>query len=160
MPPSNSSEPPKPEGYDTWTDDQRKIYEEHLDRYRLLAAKIYDQNEGKKTRAELNDHAKSVLAEITTTFPDLDKKIVNSFLASIGTMVGMILATPLHDLPEILEHVFNANMLAVTANLGLIDLDAEGGPTVEELVKKWQSEDNISDDDQPSSPSNFAGPYL
>jgi hypothetical protein len=134
--------------------------EKELDRYREIAAKIYEQNKGKYTPAELHASAKRTLTDITEVFPDGDPVMINSFMASVAMLVAHLLDTPLKYLPNVMEHTFDLNMLAIAGNLGVIDLNSE---ELSEEVKAniREAEEKLANEDQPMPDlGNIVGPYL
>jgi hypothetical protein len=94
--------------------------------YRNLVAMIINNDADKKK--VLDGRARVQIATFKEQLPDADDETMVFFLASMAHVVARIMATPLQEVSEMIERIFDTNVVAVASVMDAYDIDSKTVP--------------------------------
>lgn len=117
-----------------------------MEYYRNLVAMIIDNDAEKKK--VIDERARAQIANVKQQLPDVDDNALIVFLISVAFMVAKIMSTPLQEAGELVERIFDNNVVAAAVVMGAYDIDSDEMP----LATRPESQEPAA---EPMSPEEF-----
>ena len=119
--------------------DKKDFPESDKKYYRNLVAMILNNDAEKKK--VVDGRARVQIATFKEQLPDADDETMVFFLASMAHVVARIMAAPMQEVSEMIERIFDTNVIAVASVMDAYDIDSK-------TVPKYDPPAHDRDDDQ------------